>query len=98
MLATLLTIMVIFLLLNFPLMIPLILGPLIVMFIYNPNVNMDLLMGQLMTGIESPVLLCVPLFIFAADLMTAGKTSEKLLDFVGAFIGHIRGGYAVTTA
>ncbi|WP_058308764.1 TRAP transporter large permease [Gracilibacillus massiliensis] len=98
MLGTLMLIMVIFLLLNFPLMIPLILGPLLIMLIYNPNVNMDLLMGQLITGIESPVLLCVPLFIFAADIMTAGKTSEKLLDFVGAFIGHIRGGYAVTTA
>lgn len=98
MLGILVTIMIVFLFLNFPLMIPLILGPLIIMFIFNPNVNMDLLMGQLMTGVESPVLLCVPLFIFAADLMTAGRTSERLLDFVGAFIGHIRGGYAVTTA
>ncbi len=98
MLTTLITIMVIFLLLNFPMMIPLILGPLIIMLVYNSTVTMDLLMGQLLTGIESPVLLCVPLFIFAADIMTAGKTSERLLDFVGAFVGHIRGGYAVTTA
>ncbi|WP_163580426.1 TRAP transporter large permease [Gracilibacillus saliphilus] len=98
MLATLLTIMVILLLLNFPMMIPLILGPVIIMLIFNPNLNMDLLMGQLLTGIESPVLLCVPLFIFAADIMTSGKTSNRLLDFIGAFVGHIRGGYAVTTA
>lgn len=98
MLATLLSIMIILLLLNFPMMIPLILAPVVIMLIYNPNLSMDILMKQLMTGIESPVLLCVPLFIFAADIMTAGKTSERLLDFVGAFIGHIRGGYAVTTA
>ncbi|MGP4070917.1 TRAP transporter large permease [Piscibacillus sp. B03] len=98
MLTTLITIMVIFLLLNFPMMIPLILGPLIIMLVYNSTVSMDLLMKQLLTGIESPVLLCVPLFIFAADIMTAGKTSERLLDFVGSFVGHIRGGYAVTTA
>ncbi|WP_066188218.1 MULTISPECIES: TRAP transporter large permease [Gracilibacillus] len=98
MLATLLSIMVILLLLNFPMMIPLMLAPVVVMLIFNPNVNMDLLMGQLLTGIESPVLLCVPLFIFAADIMTSGKTSEKLLDFIGSFVGHIRGGYAVTTA
>lgn len=38
------------------------------------------------------------MFIFAADIMAKGKTSSRLLDFVGAFIGHIRGGYAVTTA
>ncbi|MFC0014084.1 MULTISPECIES: TRAP transporter large permease [Allobacillus] len=98
MLATLLSIMIILLLLNFPMMIPLILAPVVIMLIYNPNLSMDILMKQLMTGIESPVLLCVPLFIFAADIMTAGKTSQRLLDFVGSFVGHIRGGYAVTTA
>ncbi|QGH36415.1 TRAP transporter large permease subunit [Gracilibacillus salitolerans] len=98
MLTTLLSIMIILLLLNFPMMIPLILAPVAVMLIYNPNLNMDLLMKQLLTGIESPVLLCVPLFIFAADIMTSGKTSNRLLDFIGAFVGHIRGGYAVTTA
>ncbi|MFC4402805.1 TRAP transporter large permease [Gracilibacillus xinjiangensis] len=98
MLTTLLAIMVVLLLLNFPMMIPLILAPVVIMVIFNPAVNMDLLMGQLLTGIESPVLLCVPLFIFAADIMTSGKTSNRLLDFIGSFVGHIRGGYAVTTA
>ncbi|MGP4039497.1 TRAP transporter large permease [Gracilibacillus sp. D59] len=98
MLTTLLSIMIILLLLNFPMMIPLILAPVVVMLVFNPNLSMDLLMKQLLTGIESPVLLCVPLFIFAADIMTSGKTSQRLLDFIGAFVGHIRGGYAVTTA
>ncbi|UOQ50189.1 TRAP transporter large permease [Gracilibacillus caseinilyticus] len=98
MLTTLLSIMIVLLLLNFPMMIPLIIAPVIIMLIYNPNLSMDLLMKQLLTGIESPVLLCVPLFIFAADIMTSGKTSQRLLDFIGAFVGHIRGGYAVTTA
>ncbi|MEF3328968.1 TRAP transporter large permease [Oceanobacillus oncorhynchi] len=98
MLATLLSIMIVLLFLNFPMMIPLMLAPVVVMLIFNPNLNMDLLMGQLLTGISSSVLLCVPLFIFAADIMTSGKTSNRLLDFIGSFIGHIRGGYAVTTA
>ncbi|MFD1415212.1 TRAP transporter large permease [Oceanobacillus jeddahense] len=98
MLATMLSIMIVLLFLNFPMMIPLMLAPVVVMLIFNPNLNMDLLMGQLLTGISSSVLLCVPLFIFAADIMTSGKTSNRLLDFIGSFIGHIRGGYAVTTA
>ncbi len=97
-LTLLLTIMFVFLFLNFPMMVPLILAPVVIMLVYNPNLSMDILMSQLMTGIESPVLLAVPLFIFAADIMSAGKTSNRLLDFVGSFIGHIRGGYAVTTA
>ncbi|MRH44033.1 TRAP transporter large permease subunit [Aquibacillus halophilus] len=98
MLTTLMAIMIVLLLLNFPMMIPLIVAPVAILLIYFPNLGPDLLMSQLLTGIESPVLLCVPLFIFAADIMTAGKTSERLLDFIGAFVGHMRGGYAVTTS
>lgn len=51
----------------------------------------------MMQGVEPYVLLAVPLFIFAADIMSAGKTSKRLLDFVGSFVGHLRGGYAITT-
>ncbi|SEN05365.1 TRAP transporter, DctM subunit [Mesobacillus persicus] len=98
MVATLLAIMVVLLLLNFPMMIPLIVAPVAVAFIFFPNLRPELLIDQLLTGIESPVLLAVPMFIFAADIMTSGKTSNRLLDFIGSFIGHIRGGYAVTTS
>ncbi|SDX82353.1 MULTISPECIES: TRAP transporter large permease [Salimicrobium] len=98
MLATMLTIMVILLLLNFPMLVPLMVAPLIVIFIYFPNLDPVIMMQQFSTGIEAYVLLAVPLFIFAADIMTTGKTSNRLLDFIGSFIGHIRGGYAVTTA
>ncbi len=73
---TLLAIMVVLLLLNFPMMIPLLVAPLVVAFIFFPNLRPELLMDQLLTGIESPVLLAVPLFIFAADIMTSGKTSS----------------------
>ncbi|WP_173918485.1 TRAP transporter large permease [Halobacillus sp. Marseille-Q1614] len=96
--ATLLSIMVVLLLLNFPMMIPLMVAPLIGVFLFFPNMDPMILMQQFATGIEAYVLLAVPLFIFAADIMTAGKTSRRLLDFIGSFIGHIRGGYAVTTA
>ncbi|MFG6119369.1 TRAP transporter large permease [Thalassobacillus sp. B23F22_16] len=98
MVATLLTIMVVLLLLNFPMMIPLMAAPMVVLFLYFPNLDPMLLMKQFATGIEPYVLLAVPLFIFAADIMTTGKTSNRLLDFISSFIGHLRGGYAITTA
>ncbi|PWU67041.1 TRAP transporter large permease [Gracilibacillus dipsosauri] len=100
MLTILLSIMIILLLLNFPMMIPLIVAPFVIVLLGYTKFDIDpsIMVGQLVTGIESYQLLCVPLFIFAADIMTAGKTSKRLLDFIGAFIGHIRGGYAVTTA
>ncbi|TVP93128.1 MAG: TRAP transporter large permease, partial [Pseudomonadaceae bacterium] len=43
-------------------------------------------------------LAAVPLFIFAADLMTRGHTANRLLDLVQSFVGHLRGGLPITTA
>ncbi len=79
-------------------MIPLIVAPLVVLLIYFDNLDPMMMASQMVEGISSYVLLAVPLFIFAADIMSTGKTSKRLLDFVGAFVGHLRGGYAITTA
>ena len=38
------------------------------------------------------------MFILAADIMTRGQSANRLIDMVMAFIGHIRGGLAVSTA
>ena len=40
------------------------------------------------------VLLAVPLFIFAANIMNAGTISDRLLDFSLAMVGRMRGGLA----
>ena len=48
---------------------------------------------QLIQGLyESFVLLAVPLFIVAANIMNAGTISERLLNFVIALVGRFRGG------
>ncbi|WP_119299643.1 TRAP transporter large permease [Dongia deserti] len=44
--------------------------------------------------IDSFVLLSVPLFILAANLMNAGGVSERLLRFCQALVGRFRGGLA----
>ncbi|MFD2705410.1 TRAP transporter large permease [Salibacterium lacus] len=98
MVTTLLLIMIVFLILGFPMMIPLILAPLVIVLFFLPQVQPFLMIQQMMSGISEPILLAVPLFIFAADIMSMGKTSNRLLDFVGSFVGHLRGGYAITTA
>ncbi|MGJ9386028.1 TRAP transporter large permease [Salipaludibacillus sp. CF4.18] len=95
---TLLGIMVILLLMGFPMMIPMIAGPLVIILFFMDNLDPTIMIQQMVEGISSYVLIAVPLFIFAADIMTSGRTSNKLLDFIGAFIGHLRGGYAITTA
>jgi len=48
---------------------------------------------QLLQGLyNSYLLLAIPLFIFAADLMNAGGLSDRLLEFCRVFVGRFRGG------
>jgi tripartite ATP-independent transporter DctM subunit len=43
---------------------------------------------------NSYVLLAVPLFVFAANLMNAGTVSERIFDFCRILVGRLRGGLA----
>src|SRR5260221_1700724 len=43
---------------------------------------------------SSFVMLAIPLFILAAEFMTIGSITERLLDFCNAFVGRFRGGLA----
>jgi tripartite ATP-independent transporter DctM subunit len=43
---------------------------------------------------KSFVLLAVPMFIFAAEIMNAGAISERLLRFTSLLVGRLRGGLA----
>ncbi|MGB0847249.1 MAG: TRAP transporter large permease [Thiolinea sp.] len=48
---------------------------------------------QIIQGIyNSFILLAVPLFIVAANIMNAGTISDRLLQFCVAMVGHLRGG------
>lgn len=48
---------------------------------------------QLLQGLyNSYLLLAIPLFIFAADLMNAGGLSDRLLGFCRILVGRFRGG------
>jgi len=56
-----------------------------------------ILIQQFVGGIRSFVLLAIPMFIFAADIMSKGETATRLVDFVRSLVGHARGGLAITT-
>ena len=46
----------------------------------------------------NPVLLAIPLFVFAGTIMSESGIAAALLRFVNVFIGHIRGGLGVVAA
>ncbi|MFP4251981.1 MAG: TRAP transporter large permease [Guyparkeria sp.] len=90
--------MFLLLLMGFPMMVPLIIGALAILVVSFPEVGANQLIQQMVGGVRPSVLVAVPMFILAADIMTKGHTANRLLDLVHAFVGHRRGGLPITTA
>lgn len=93
------SVMVVLLLLGFPMMVPLIAGAFIgVVQLFGSIDKTEFLVQQMLGGIRPASLIAVPMFILAADIMTRGQSAGRLIDMVMAFVRHIRGGLAVSTA
>jgi tripartite ATP-independent transporter DctM subunit len=96
---TIFSIMIVLLLLGFPMMIPLIVGAFVGFYsLFGGLGQMETMVQQMMAGIRPASLIAVPMFIFAADIMTRGHSAGRLIDLVMAFVGHLKGGLAVSTA
>jgi tripartite ATP-independent transporter DctM subunit len=60
--------------------------------------DIGLVASQSLNGLfRSFLLLAVPLFIVAAEIMNAGTVSERLVKFASLIVGRIRGGLAHVT-
>jgi len=80
-------------------MIPLIVGAFVGFYMMlNGFGQMETMVQQFMAGIRPASLIAVPMFIFAADIMTRGQSANRLIDMVMKFVGHVKGGLAVSTA
>jgi len=87
------------LLLGFPMMIPLTTAAVIgFVMMFDGFGQMGTFIQQMMGGIRPASLIAVPMFILAADIMTRGQSADRLINMVMAFIGHVKGGLAISTA
>ncbi|WP_319548342.1 TRAP transporter large permease [Desulfogranum marinum] len=84
------------LLFGFPFMVVLLGSLILYIAVYMPGFNFLVLVQQVLTGITPPALVCVPMFILAANIITSGKSAQKLIDMVRSFVGHIPGGLPIT--
>jgi tripartite ATP-independent transporter DctM subunit len=92
-------IMVVLLLLGFPMMIPLLVATFVgFLQMFGGFGKMEFMVQQMLAGIRPASLIAVPMFILAADIMTRGHSADRLIDMVMKFVGHIKGGLAVSTA
>lgn len=90
-------ILVLLLLLGYPMKVPLITAALVILLVYFPSVDPAVMVQQMIGGIKPSALLAVPMFIFAAEIMTRGQAADRLLNLVSAFVRHIRGGLPITS-
>ena len=66
-----------------------------VLYLLMTGLDMGNAAEQLLNGMYSSfVLLAIPLFILAAEFMTIGSITERLLSFCNALVGRFRGGLA----
>lgn len=61
-----------------------------------PN-NLTILVSQSFSALDSFVLLAIPLFVFAGDVMKSGGISRTIVDFTYFFVKKIKGGLAHVT-
>ena len=52
---------------------------------------------KMFDGVNSYVLLAVPLFMLAGSIMDQGGISKRLVDFSESLVGHFKGGLAITS-
>ncbi len=61
------------------------------------NLPLFMIPQKMFDGVNSYVLLAVPLFMLAGSLMDQGGMSKRLVDLSESLVGHFRGGLAITS-
>ncbi|MEI4768702.1 TRAP transporter large permease [Psychrobacillus sp. FJAT-51614] len=61
-------------------------------YLFLNDIPLTIIPQKMFGGLNSFVLLCIPGFILAGNLMNAGGITDRIIHFANNFIGHIRGG------
>ena len=57
-----------------------------------PNVTLEVIVQRMFFGLDSFVILSVPLFLLLGELMEQSKITQRLVEFVNVLVGRFRGG------
>jgi tripartite ATP-independent transporter DctM subunit len=88
------------LLFGFPFMVTLLGSLILYVYVYMPDFAPKLvttMVQQVITGVTPPALVCVPMFILSASIITSGESAGRLIRMIKAFVGHLPGGLPITT-
>ena len=63
--------------------------------LFSPQASfLDMAPQKVFAGMDSFVLMCIPFFLLAGEIMTRGKISDRIVDFANLIVGRLRGGLA----
>lgn len=88
------------LLFGFPFMVTLLGSMILYLFIYMPDIAtrmVSVMVQQVIAGVTAPALVCVPMFILSAAIITSGESAGRLIRMLKVFVGHLPGGLPITT-
>ncbi|TPJ49572.1 TRAP transporter large permease [Mesorhizobium sp. B2-6-4] len=61
-------------------------------YLYLADIDLTVVAQFMYSGMDSFVLLCIPGFVLAGNLMNGGGITDQIVRFGNALVGHIRGG------
>lgn len=82
--------------LSAPIYIALTASSLITMFIFG-DYSLSAVMQRIFGGMDKFALMSLPFYVMAADIMTIGGMSRRIVDFVNVLMGNFRGSLAIVT-
>ncbi len=92
--------LLVMLLLGFPFMVTLLGSLILYIAVYMPDFAPRMLVTmvqQVIAGVTPPALVCVPMFILSASIITSGESAARLIRMIKVFVGHLPGGLPITT-
>jgi len=60
--------------------------------VMSPEIPLVIIPQRILSGVDNYILLCIPFFMLAAEIMAMTSLFDRLIKLVQAFIGHISGG------
>ncbi|UCE35688.1 MAG: TRAP transporter large permease subunit, partial [Deltaproteobacteria bacterium] len=64
----------------------------VVAFLFEGEIPHMLVAQRIFTGMDNPVLMAIPFFILAGNIMSAGQMTRRLVAFCNILVGSCRGG------
>ena len=62
--------------------------------IFGAGMPLEIVVQRMASGLDSFPLLAIPLFILAGNLLNSAGIANRIFNFAGALVGHLRGGLA----